>query len=50
MMITLSRLYTDGTVARSVVDELKATGLPEDDVGIPLVSVKKKPPTRLGGE
>jgi hypothetical protein len=34
MMITLSRLYTDGVVARTVVDELKATGLPEDDIGI----------------
>ena len=34
MMITLSRLYTDGTLARTVVDELKATGLPEDDIGI----------------
>ena len=34
MMITLSRLYTDGVVARAVVDELKATGLPEDDIGI----------------
>jgi hypothetical protein len=34
MMITLSRLYADGAVARSVVDELKATGLPEDDIGI----------------
>jgi hypothetical protein len=34
MMITLSRLYADGTVARAVVDELKAAGLPEDDIGI----------------
>jgi uncharacterized membrane protein len=34
MMITLSRLYSDGAVARSVVDELKAAGLPEDDIGI----------------
>jgi uncharacterized membrane protein len=34
MMITLSRLYTDGVVARAVVDELKAAGLPEDDIGI----------------
>jgi hypothetical protein len=34
MMITLSRLYTDGVAARTVVDELKATGLPEDDIGI----------------
>ena len=34
MMITLSRLYPDGAMARAVVDELKATGLPEDDIGI----------------
>jgi hypothetical protein len=34
MMVTLSRLYADGTVARAVVDELKAAGLPEDDIGI----------------
>jgi hypothetical protein len=34
MMITLSRLYRDGAVARGVVDELKAAGLPEDDIGI----------------
>ena len=34
MMITLSRLYSDGAVARGVVDELKAVGLPEDDIGI----------------
>lgn len=34
MMITLSRLYPDGVVARAVVDELKAAGLPEDDIGI----------------
>jgi uncharacterized membrane protein len=34
MMLTLSRLYVDGTVARAVVDELKAAGLPEDDIGI----------------
>jgi hypothetical protein len=34
MMVTLSRLYADGAVARTVVDELKAAGLPEDDIGI----------------
>jgi uncharacterized membrane protein len=34
MMITLSRLYADGAHARAVVDELKAAGLPEDDIGI----------------
>jgi len=34
MMITLSRLYSDGVAARMVVDELKATGLSEDDIGI----------------
>jgi hypothetical protein len=34
MMLTLSRLYADSTVARGVVDELKAAGLPEDDIGI----------------
>jgi hypothetical protein len=33
-MITVSRLYPDGGVARAVVDELKAAGLPEDDIGI----------------
>jgi hypothetical protein len=34
MMIVLSRLFTDGAAARMVVDELKAAGLPEDDIGI----------------
>lgn len=34
MMIILSRLYQDGALARAVVDELKAAGLPEDDIGI----------------
>jgi uncharacterized membrane protein len=34
MMITLSKLYNDGAVARAVVEELKAAGLPEDDIGI----------------
>jgi len=34
MMITLSRLYPDSATARAVVDELKAAGLPEDDIGI----------------
>ena len=34
MMITLSRLYADSSFARAVVDELKAAGLPEDDIGI----------------
>jgi len=34
MMITLSRLYPDGADARAVVGELKAAGLPEDDIGI----------------
>jgi len=34
MMITLSHLYADSAVARAVVDELKAAGLPEDDIGI----------------
>lgn len=34
MMITLSRLYRDGIEARAVVDELKATGLREGDIGI----------------
>ena len=33
-MITLSRLYPDGAMARGVVDELKAAGLPEHDIGI----------------
>jgi len=34
MMITLSRLYPDGAHARAVMDELKAAGLAEDDVGV----------------
>ena len=34
MLITLSHLYPDGAVAHAVVDELKAAGLPEDDIGI----------------
>ena len=34
MMITLSRLYSDSRIARAVVDELKAAGLPEGDIGI----------------
>jgi hypothetical protein len=34
MMITLSHLYPDGARARAVVDELRAAGLPEDDIGI----------------
>lgn len=34
MLITLSRLYANGAHARRVVDELKAAGLPEDDIGI----------------
>ena len=34
MMITLSRLYPDAARARAVIDELKASGLPEDDIGV----------------
>ena len=34
MMITLSKLYNDSAVARAVMEELKAAGLPEDDIGI----------------
>lgn len=34
MMVTLSRLFPDAAAARTVVDELKAAGLPEDDIGI----------------
>lgn len=34
MRITVSRLYPDGRLARAVVDELKAAGLPRDDIGI----------------
>ena len=34
MLITLSRLYPDGAIARGVVDELKAAGLPDQDIGI----------------
>jgi hypothetical protein len=33
-MITLSRLYSDPARARTVIDELKAEGLPEDDIGV----------------
>lgn len=34
MIMTLSRLYDDGVHARAVVDDLKAAGLPADDIGI----------------
>lgn len=34
MMIILSRIYPDSAKARTVVDELKAAGLPEGDIGI----------------
>ena len=34
MMIVMSRLYKDGARVRVVVDELKAAGLPEGDIGI----------------
>ena len=34
MMVTLSRLFPDSASARAVVEELKAAGLPEDDIGI----------------
>lgn len=34
MMVTLSRLFPDPASARAVLDELKAAGLPEDDIGI----------------
>ena len=34
MMVTLSRLFPDAAAARTVVDELKAAGLPDDDIGI----------------
>jgi hypothetical protein len=33
-MVTLSRLFPDAACARAVVDELKAAGLPEDDIGV----------------
>jgi hypothetical protein len=33
-MVTLSRLFPDPASARAVVEELKAAGLPEDDIGI----------------
>jgi len=33
-MVTLSRLFPDAATARAAVDELKAAGLPEDDIGI----------------
>jgi uncharacterized membrane protein len=33
-MVTLSRLFPDAAAARTVVDELKAAGLPEDDIGV----------------
>jgi hypothetical protein len=34
MMVTLFRLFPDAAAARTVVDELKAAGIPEDDIGI----------------
>ena len=34
MMIILSRLFKDGAYADAVVDELKAAGLPQDDIGV----------------
>ena len=34
MMVTLSRLFPDAAAARTVVEELKAAGLPEDDIGV----------------
>jgi hypothetical protein len=34
MMVVLSQLYSDTASARAVVDEVKAAGLPEDDIGI----------------
>jgi hypothetical protein len=34
MMIILSRIYADSAKAREVVNELKAVGLPEGDIGI----------------
>jgi hypothetical protein len=34
MIVTLSRLYDDGALARAVVDELKAAGMPAGDIGI----------------
>lgn len=45
MMMTLSRLYDDSVCARTVVDELKAAGLPADDIGIIAPSCS----TRLDG-
>lgn len=34
MLVTLSRLYADGAHARAIVEELKAAGLSDDDIGI----------------
>jgi hypothetical protein len=34
MMIILSRIYPDSAKARTVVDELKAAGMPEGDIGL----------------
>ena len=34
MMIVLSRLFKDGAYAGAVVDELKAAGMPQDDIGV----------------
>lgn len=48
-MITLSRLYPDGATARSVVDELKAAGLPDQDIGIIAPSRDKTVRTPQGG-
>lgn len=46
MIITLSRLYSDGVEARAVVDELKATGLREGDIGIIAPSRVQSRPSR----
>lgn len=34
MMVAVSRLYADDATARTVVDDLQASGLPEDDIGV----------------
>jgi len=49
MMITLSRLYTDPARARAVVDELKASGLPEDDIGVIAASRRASHPMENAG-
>jgi hypothetical protein len=49
MLLTLSRLYPDGRIARAVVDELAAAGLPQDDIGI-IAPSRERSLRVVGGE